>query len=169
MLYWYRTHLHICIEILNKLIFYSKGKWWVSWLKLQGSLHCINLHNLSLVNIFVGWGKVTNRSHILHIECYKECFISDINTKILESIQATRKRPTYRCEDTIVWERWYFWRSEINIDYRLLQFIRGFCSSPMPIFKLSLQVAWIDSSCSFEAKKWMDWLIEWLVYMMIDW
>ncbi len=34
----------------------------------------------------------------------------------------------------------HFWRSEINIDYRLIQCIRGFCSSPLPIFKLSLQV-----------------------------
>ncbi len=35
----------------------------------------------------------------------------------LESIQlGIRKRPTYRFEDTIVLERWYFWRSEINID-----------------------------------------------------
>ncbi len=61
-------------------------------------------------------------------------------------IQAIRKRLTYRFEDTIVWERWYFWRSEINIDYRMIQCIRGFCLSPLPIFKLSLQVPWIDSS-----------------------
>ncbi len=40
----------------------------------------------------------------------------------LESIQAIRKRPKYRFEDTIVWERWYFWRPEINIDYRLIQY-----------------------------------------------
>ncbi len=26
----------------------------------------------------------------------------------LESIQGIRKRPTYRFEDTIVWDRWYF-------------------------------------------------------------
>ncbi len=49
--------------------------------------------------------------------------------------------------------RWYFWRSEINIDYRLIQYIRGFCSSPLPIFKLSLQVAWIDSSM-YELSIW---------------
>ncbi len=36
---------------------------------------------------------------------------------VLESIQWICKRPTYRFEDTIVWERWHFWRSEINIDY----------------------------------------------------
>ncbi len=49
----------------------------------------------------------------------------------------------------IVWERWHFWRSEINIElsisvrYSTSQF---FCSSPaLPIFKLSLQVPWIDS------------------------
>ncbi len=45
---------------------------------------------------------------------------------------------------TIVWERWNFLRSEINIDHCLIQCIRGFCSSPLPIFKLSLQVPWID-------------------------
>ncbi len=62
-----------------------------------------------------------------------------------ESIQGIRKRPTYQVQDTIVWERWYFWRSEINIDYHLIQCFRGFCSSPLPIFKLSLLVPWIDS------------------------
>ncbi len=60
----------------------------------------------------------------------------------------SRGRPslTYRFEDTIIWERWHFWRSENN--YRLIQCIRGLCSSdPCPcIFKLSLQVPWIDSS-----------------------
>ncbi len=33
-----------------------------------------------------------------------------------ESTQGIDKRPTHRFEDTIVWERCYFWRSEINID-----------------------------------------------------
>ncbi len=61
-----------------------------------------------------------------------------------ESIQGICKRPTYWFEDTIVWERWQSWRSEIN--YRLIQCIRGFCSSSLPIFKLSLQVPWIDCS-----------------------
>ncbi len=65
---------------------------------------------------------------------------------VLESIQDIRKRPTYRFEDTIVWKKWHFWRSEINIDYHLIQCIRGFCSSPLPIFKLSVQVPWIDSN-----------------------
>ncbi len=65
---------------------------------------------------------------------------------LLESIQLIRKRPTYRFEDTIVGRVWYFWRSEIHIDYRLIQCIRGFCSSPLPIFKLSLKVPWIDLS-----------------------
>ncbi len=64
----------------------------------------------------------------------------------LESIQGICKFTKHRFEDTIVWERCYFWRSEINIDYRLIQCIRGFCSSPLPILKLSLQVPWIDSS-----------------------
>ena len=63
----------------------------------------------------------------------------------LESIQGICRRPTYRLEDTIAWERWHFWRSEINIYYRLIQCIRGFCSSPLSISKLSLQVPWIDS------------------------
>ncbi len=65
---------------------------------------------------------------------------------LLESIQGICKHLTYRFEDTIVCERWHFWRSEINIDYRLIQCIRGFCSSPLPIFKLTLQVRWIGSS-----------------------
>ncbi len=65
--------------------------------------------------------------------------------RVLESIQGIHKRPTYRFEDTIVWERWYFWTFDILI-YRLIQCIRGFCSSHLPIFKLSLQVSWIDSS-----------------------
>ncbi len=64
---------------------------------------------------------------------------------VRESIQGICKHPTDRFEDTIVWERWHFWRSEINIVYSLIQCIRGFCSSPLPIFKLSLQVPWIDS------------------------
>ncbi len=34
--------------------------------------------------------------------------------------------------------RWHFWRFEINIDYRLIQCIRGFRSSSLPIFKISL-------------------------------
>ncbi len=44
------------------------------------------------------------------------------------------------------------WRGGISddlksiIDYRLIQCIRGFCSSSLPIFKLSLQVPWIDSN-----------------------
>ncbi len=58
----------------------------------------------------------------------------------LESIQGICKRPTYR--PTIVWERWHFWWAEINIDYHLIQCIRGICSSPLPIFKRSLQVPW---------------------------
>ncbi len=70
---------------------------------------------------------------------------------VLESIQWIRKRPTYRFEDNIFWARWYFWRSEINIDYRLIQCIRGFCSSPLPTFKLSLRVPWIDSSQNLPA------------------
>ena len=65
---------------------------------------------------------------------------------LLESIQGICKHPTYRFEDTIVWERWHFWRSEINIDYRLIQYIKALCWSPLPIFKLSLQVPWIDSN-----------------------
>ena len=65
---------------------------------------------------------------------------------LLERIQGIYKRPTYGFEDTIVWERWHFWRSEINLDYHLIQCIRGFCSSPLPIFKLSLQVPWINSN-----------------------
>ncbi len=48
---------------------------------------------------------------------------------------------------TTVLERWYFLRSKINIDYRLIQCISGFCSSPLPIFKLCLQVPRIDSKC----------------------
>ncbi len=32
----------------------------------------------------------------------------------------------YRFEDTIVWERWHFWRSEVNIDYRQMQYITVF-------------------------------------------
>ncbi len=71
-------------------------------------------------------------------------YIQTIGCDMLELIQGICKRPTYRFEDTIVWERWSFWRSEINIDYRLIQCIRGFCSSSLPIFKLSLQVPWID-------------------------
>ncbi len=51
----------------------------------------------------------------------------------------------YHCLGEVV-----FWRSEIIIDYRLIQCIRGFCSSPLPIFKLSLQVPWIDS-------RWETW------------
>ncbi len=75
---------------------------------------------------------------------------------LLWSIQGICKRPTYRFEDTIVWERWHFWRSEININYRLIECIRGFCSSPLPILKLSLQAPWIDSSiciCSCKQQK----------------
>ena len=37
----------------------------------------------------------------------------------------------------IDWKRWHFWRSQINIDCHLVQCIRGFCSSPLPIFKLA--------------------------------
>ena len=36
------------------------------------------------------------------------------------------------------WERWHFWWSAINIDTSQIQYITGFCSSPLPIFKLSL-------------------------------
>ncbi len=71
---------------------------------------------------------------------------NSMSTTRLESIQWIFKRPTNRFEYNNVWERWHFWISEINIDYRLIQCIRGFCSSPLPIFKLSLQVPWIDSS-----------------------
>ncbi len=46
-----------------------------------------------------------------------------------ESIQGIRKRPTYRFENTIVWERWHFWRSEINIDYSAS---KGFVHLPCP-------------------------------------
>ena len=53
------------------------------------------------------------------------------------------KSPTF--EGTIVWERWYFWRSEINIDNHLIQCITCYFSW-LPIFKLSLQVPWIDSN-----------------------
>ena len=55
----------------------------------------------------------------------------------------------YQFEDTTVWERWHFLRSQINIDYSLIQCIRGFCSYPLPIFNLSLQVPWIDSRTQF--------------------
>ncbi len=72
---------------------------------------------------------------------------------LLESIQGIRKRPTYRFEYTIVWERWYFWGSEINIDYRLIQCIRRFCSSPLPIFRFCLQVPWIDSKYKFKVTR----------------
>ncbi len=58
----------------------------------------------------------------------------------------TCKHPTYRFDGTIVWERSHFWRSEINIDYCLIQCIIVFCSSHQPIFKLSLLVPWIDST-----------------------
>ncbi len=60
----------------------------------------------------------------------------------VESIQGIRKGPTYRFEDPIVWERWHFRRSAINIDYRLIQCIIVLIIS-LPIFKLSLQVPWI--------------------------
>ncbi len=52
--------------------------------------------------------------------------------QLLESIQGIYKRPTYRFGDTIVWERWHFWRAEINIDYCLIQCIRGFIHLPCP-------------------------------------
>ncbi len=78
-------------------------------------------------------------NYSLHFKVQKSLFH-------LESIQGIRKRPIYRFEDTIVWERWYIGRFEINIDYRLIQCIRGFCSSPLPILKLSLQVPRIDSN-----------------------
>ncbi len=42
-------------------------------------------------------------------------------------------------------ERWHFWRSEISIDYRLIQCIRSDCSSPLSIFVFSLHVYWFDS------------------------
>ena len=57
---------------------------------------------------------------------------NSMSTTRLESIQWICKRPTYRFEYTIVWERWHFWRSEINIDYRLIQCIRGFVHLPCP-------------------------------------
>ncbi len=48
-----------------------------------------------------------------------------------------------------------------QFDYCLIQCIRGFCSSPLPIFKLSLQVPWIDSNtkllfCSFLQHPWYN-------------
>ena len=64
-------------------------------------------------------------------------------THILASIQGICKRPTYRFEDIILWERsfliWnqYWLRSDI-VHQRFL-----FIS--LPIFKLSLQFPWIDS------------------------
>ncbi len=57
---------------------------------------------------------------------------SKVTQTALESIQGIRKRPTHRFEDNIVWERWHFWRSEINTDFCLIQCIRCFCSSPCP-------------------------------------
>ncbi len=77
------------------------------------------------------------------------------------------KRPTYRFEDSIDWERWYFWRSGINIYYRLIQCIRGFCSSPLPIFKLSLQVPWIDSS-NMRCRKRCNFVIDRVYNKVID-
>ncbi len=50
-------------------------------------------------------------------------------------------------------ERWHFWRSHINIDYRLIQCVRGFCSSPLPIFKHGLQVHWIDHSSLIQRER----------------
>ncbi len=54
--------------------------------------------------------------------------------------------PIWRCH--YLGEVVFPWRSEINIDYRLIQCITGFCSSPLPIFKLSLQVPWTNSRIS---------------------
>ncbi len=36
---------------------------------------------------------------------------------LLELIQGICKHPTYWFEHTTVWERWHFWRCQINIDY----------------------------------------------------
>ncbi len=61
---------------------------------------------------------------------------------LLKSIQGIRKRPTYGTDLKIP----LFGRGGISedlkstIDHRLIQCIRGFCSSPLSIFKLSLQV-----------------------------
>ncbi len=81
--------------------------------------------------------------------------------KLFKSIQGICKRSTCRFENTIVWERWHFWRSEINIDYCLIQCIRGFCSSPLPIFKLCIQVPWIDSKPFINVNKKKKNLLKW--------
>ncbi len=74
---------------------------------------------------------------------------------LLESIQWICKCPTYRFENTIVWERWHLWRSEINIDCCLILYIKSFCSSPLPIFKLSLQIPWINfNTCDTSRSLW---------------
>ena len=70
--------------------------------------------------------------------CRSNCYSTRVDSRDLQTSKIS-------IENTIVWERWYFWTSEINIDYRLILCIRGFCSSPLPIFKLS-QVPWIDSN-----------------------
>ena len=82
---------------------------------------------------------------------WDEIIVTPTHRNGLESIQRICKRPTYRFEDTIVWKRWHFWRSEINIGYRLIQCvcISGFCSSPCPssnVVYRSLESTWIDSN-----------------------
>ncbi len=111
--------------------------------------------SILFLNIHILWQDFISQfsSQKFSIEFFRRLFVLlqwftlQLNHRaLLESIQGIRKRPTYRFEDTIVWERWHFWRYEINIDYPLIQCIRGFHSSPLPIFKLSLQVPCIYSS-----------------------
>ena len=87
---------------------------------LQVTIKCTEFH---LPHIFYGFFLAWNM-HSTASEVATNLKVG----QIVESIQGICKCPTYRFEDTIVWERWHFWRSEINIDYHLIQCIRGFCS-----------------------------------------
>ncbi len=158
-----KTMFILAFVNLKTTLFHFISKSVFSDFTLTTQILLMALQRYSLLNVTIllvpkspyVWTKVG----VCHVSWDSKCFLyicdivglfSTINlpvmSKSIESIQGIYKRPTYRFEDTIVLEKGHFWISEINIDYRLIQCIRGFCSPPLPIFKFSLQVPWIDSS-----------------------
>ena len=76
--------------------------------------------------------------------------------------QMACKCPTHRFEGTIVWRGGVSEDPEsissTSMQIQYILYITVFCSSPLPIFKLSLPVPWIDSSW-FELTIFCTWLL----------
>ncbi len=111
-------HLHWFISTEN-CVWASclSHKTWCLWIDVW--IHCIpkwRILQIKSITPFIFSHKVYARQNSCVLQCSTllHCYL------LYESrFKGSANVQHYRFEDAIVWERWHYWRSEINVDNRL--------------------------------------------------